>query len=399
MNGSPPRDISYKEEEEEEEKKQQMDHSMTTRKRLCDYCNDSTALLYCRADSAKLCFSCDQEVHSANQLFTKHARSQLCDVCDDSPASIFCSTESCVLCQNCDWERHSISLSPVHDRRPLEEFTGCPSLTELLTIFGFEDVSKKALLLSEESGVADGFVESGLDGSQDFVDGFSDLVLWNTPSVVSLDDLVASNSAHSFQAMGIPPLPKNRNAACGQHKAEVLNQLRKLAKMEPNLSYENVTDFQPLVSEQNLQPGSVCTGFEYDAEPNLFPRYETRQYQPCTGNGDTAVEEFNPETSLRSFVQESHNDCDKHSDTSDTVYHISDGHIGNSQNHTGSKFLPDYLKVAPHELRTQDRETAISRYKEKKKTRRYEKHIRYQSRKARAESRIRIKGRFAKADP
>lgn len=208
MNGSPPRDISYKEEEEEEEKKQQMDHSMTTQKRLCDYCNDSTALLYCRADSAKLCFSCDQEVHSANQLFTKHARSQLCDVCDDSPASIFCSTESCVLCQNCDWERHSISLSPVHDRRPLEEFTGCPSLTELLTIFGFEDVSKKALLLSEESGVADGFVESGLDGSQDFVDGFSDLVLWNTPSVVSLDDLVASNSAHSFQAMGIPPLPK-----------------------------------------------------------------------------------------------------------------------------------------------------------------------------------------------
>lgn len=103
----------------------------------------------------------------------------------------------------------------------------------------------------------------------------------------------------------------------------------------------------------------------------FFLYMQTRQYQPCTGNGDTAVEEFNPETSLRSFVQESHNDCDKHSDTSDTVYHISDGHIGNSQNHTGSKFLPDYLKVAPHELRTQDRETAISRYKEKKKTRRY----------------------------
>lgn len=193
---------------EEEEKQQETEHNMTTQKRLCDYCNESTALLYCRADSAKLCFSCDREVHSANQLFTKHTRSQLCDACDVSPASIFCSTESRVLCQNCDWERHSLSLSPVHDRRPLEDFTGCPSLTELLTIFGFEDVSKKSLLLSDESGVGDGFVESGLDGSQDFVDGFSDLLYWNTPSVVSLDDLVVSNSAHSFQAIGIPPLPK-----------------------------------------------------------------------------------------------------------------------------------------------------------------------------------------------
>ncbi|KAB1216200.1 Zinc finger protein CONSTANS-LIKE 13 [Morella rubra] len=115
------------------------DRSMRPQKRLCDYCSDATAILYCRADSAKLCFLCDREVHSTNQLFSKHTRSLLCDVCDSSPASIFCSTESSVLCQNCDWERHNLSLSPAHNRRPLEGFTGCPSMGELMTIVGFED--------------------------------------------------------------------------------------------------------------------------------------------------------------------------------------------------------------------------------------------------------------------
>lgn len=71
-------------------------------------------------------------------------------------------------------------------------------------------MSKKDLLLSEESGGGggDGFVESGIDGYQGLVDGFSDFFVWNTPSVIGLDDLIVSNSAHNFQAMRVPPLPK-----------------------------------------------------------------------------------------------------------------------------------------------------------------------------------------------
>ncbi|XP_031279480.1 zinc finger protein CONSTANS-LIKE 15-like isoform X1 [Pistacia vera] len=48
------------------------------------------------------------------------------------------------------------------------------------------------------------------------------------------------------------------------------------------------------------------------------------------------------------------------------------------------------------ELLAQNRGNAMQRYKEKKKTRRYEKHIRYESRKARADTRKRVKGRFVK---
>lgn len=180
--------------------------------RPCDYCGESTSLLYCRADSAKLCFSCDREVHSTNQLFSKHTRSLLCDACDDSPATILCSTESSVLCQNCDWERHNLSLSPVHDRRPLEGFTGCPSVTELLTILGFEDLGKKALLSTDTCGRCGGDDGGGggdgFSGS-DLGEALSDLFVWDAPAVVSLDDLITStSSSHNYQAMEVPPLPK-----------------------------------------------------------------------------------------------------------------------------------------------------------------------------------------------
>lgn len=48
------------------------------------------------------------------------------------------------------------------------------------------------------------------------------------------------------------------------------------------------------------------------------------------------------------------------------------------------------------QLTPMDREARVLRYREKKKARKFEKTIRYASRKAYAETRPRIKGRFAK---
>ncbi|KAK8262936.1 hypothetical protein V6Z12_D12G009300 [Gossypium hirsutum] len=217
--------------------------------RLCDYCNQSKALLYCRADSAKLCFSCDREVHSANQLFSKHSRSQLCDACDGSPASIFCETEQSVFCSNCDWESHKFSSSSLHNRRPIEGFTGCPSVNELVSFVGIEDVGEK---------------KGGDDCGYD--DGWLDLLSWENPVISSFDDLlVSSDSDHGFKPTDVLPLPKNRNANCGQHKEEVLHQLRELAKSEPTLSFDNTDD---------LQTGTVHTSCTNDTAPISFPAYE-----------------------------------------------------------------------------------------------------------------------------
>ncbi|PWA51640.1 CONSTANS-like 5 [Artemisia annua] len=51
---------------------------------------------------------------------------------------------------------------------------------------------------------------------------------------------------------------------------------------------------------------------------------------------------------------------------------------------------------APTQLSGSDREARVMRYREKRKNRKFEKTIRYASRKAYAETRPRIKGRFAK---
>lgn len=54
------------------------------------------------------------------------------------------------------------------------------------------------------------------------------------------------------------------------------------------------------------------------------------------------------------------------------------------------------VQMPATQLSPMDREARVLRYREKKKTRKFEKTIRYASRKAYAETRPRIKGRFAK---
>lgn len=73
---------------------------------------------------------------------------------------------------------------------------------------------------------------------------------------------------------------QNRNASCGQHKDEILKQLRELAKSEPTLSFgktdvEAIVGFQSLIPDNdNLQPGCVHTSCKNDTDPISFPAYE-----------------------------------------------------------------------------------------------------------------------------
>ncbi|XP_027934468.1 zinc finger protein CONSTANS-LIKE 13 isoform X2 [Vigna unguiculata] len=334
-----------------------MSVSPNQKQRTCDYCGDFTALLYCRADSAKLCFFCDRKVHFQNQLFSKHSRTQLCDGCGDSPASVLCYSENSVFCHHCDFQTHNHHLlSHQHQRKPLQAFSGCPSVTQMLMILG---LTQKSLLSTEGAS------------------SHHDLHVWNAPSVFGLQDFIASSSY------------KNGKGACGRQKEEILSQLRELIKLEPDLIHGEV-DAEPRQLFENLS-----TGFERDIETNMFPSYEAgvfcwhgessdraNQIVPC----DTSVSDYGEVVSAKdpSFISipASHTYC-------------------NNQEEASNYFKPENLspttpKATPCELTSHERDSALLRYREKKKTRRYEKHIRYESRKVRAESRMRIKGRFVK---
>ncbi|XP_065868877.1 B-box zinc finger protein 20 [Euphorbia lathyris] len=80
----------------------------------CDVCYKAQASVFCSADEAALCDSCDRHVHHANKLASKHLRfsllhpkhSPLCDICKERKAFLFCQEDRAILCRECDIPIH-----------------------------------------------------------------------------------------------------------------------------------------------------------------------------------------------------------------------------------------------------------------------------------------------------
>ncbi|CAA7044199.1 unnamed protein product [Microthlaspi erraticum] len=206
-----------------------------------------------------------------------------------------------------------------------------------------------------------------------------DLLLWETPEI--LNDLTASG--HNLRATDVPPLPKNRHATCGKHKEEMIRQLRELARTESScLKYKTVDG-----------DADLDAGFQF-----LSPEKDDDLFSTCLEVSGLKwfedQEDFTAYSSLQNNLFESDHNENRRG-----------GPHAQEQEQESSVMVPvctatrSMLSTLPcHEMSTLDRNSALSRYKEKKKSRRYEKHIRYESRKVRAETRTRIRGRFAKSD-
>ncbi|CAL0322365.1 unnamed protein product [Lupinus luteus] len=93
----------------------------------CDVCTKNDASLFCTADEAALCDSCDHRVHHANKLASKHHRFSLhrpssnqyppCDICQEKKAFVFCQQDRAILCGECDLSIHSANEhTQKHDR-------------------------------------------------------------------------------------------------------------------------------------------------------------------------------------------------------------------------------------------------------------------------------------------
>ncbi|XP_017619779.1 B-box zinc finger protein 19 isoform X2 [Gossypium arboreum] len=81
---------------------------------ICDVCDSAAAIIFCAADEAALCRSCDEKVHMCNKLANRHVRVGLadpsnvprCDICENAPAFFYCEVDGSSLCLQCDMIVH-----------------------------------------------------------------------------------------------------------------------------------------------------------------------------------------------------------------------------------------------------------------------------------------------------
>ncbi|KFK44677.1 hypothetical protein AALP_AA1G289100 [Arabis alpina] len=421
----------------------------------CDFCGEREAVLFCRADTAKLCLPCDQQVHTANLLSKKHVRSQICDNCCNEPVSVRCFTDNLVLCQECDWDVHgSCSVSDAHVRSAVEGFSGCPSALELAALWGIDLEGRKEeenqvpmmmMMMMENFGMQ---LDSWVSGSN------------------VVQELIVPNE-RKFK--------KRSSSSCGRYKQVLCKQLEELLKSDVVVGGGDVDD------GDCVREGDDCDGDGDGGEgegimvPEMPERLGWRRdveevnggegviQQPITttlqwndttnrsGGQITQIWDFNlgqsrePEDTSRmeaayvtkgaasftinNFVDVMNESCstnakgvkeickgDHNRSTAGQKPTISEGNknpvtfgsekgsnsstdLRFTEHTTGTSCKTTRLVATKADLErlAQNRGDAMQRYKEKRKTRRYDKTIRYESRKARAETRLRVKGRFVKA--
>ncbi|RZC60533.1 hypothetical protein C5167_022279 [Papaver somniferum] len=478
----------------------------------CDYCNESVAILYCRADSAKLCLSCDYHVHSANDLSKKHIRSQICDICNSKPVSVRCVHENLVLCPDCDFDSHDVN-SNHHQRCQIEGVTGTPSPLTLAENWGFDlndlDVAnrkqrKKNEFEDEKNGDSLLSRDSMFQNWSNLDSILSVDSSWmsksssnnNTSSMMGFQDLMVPNennsrnfNNHNNSAALFPNVPcaekkkQQSNPICGKYKNVMLKQLIELIRRDPiddggggddefsnedwkkgdNDSSNGVNDETmdgindslqqqiPFTSLLMLPVRSDVKGSAANNEDNFWdcmpqseqssqiwdfnlgrsrgneernqreveygtnePEYLMESYskfirqpsfttsamldEPYSGNYSSMLEDNESQIANQRLTTSGSNNISKTTQFSGSIVPKSESCSYMEQPFLVKGGIVRATTKADMELLAQNRGSAMLRYKEKKKTRRYEKHIRYESRKARADTRKRVKGRFVKSN-
>ncbi|OWM76249.1 zinc finger protein CONSTANS-LIKE 14 isoform X2 [Punica granatum] len=458
----------------------------------CDFCSERAAVLYCRADSAKLCLFCDQHVHSANLLSRKHTRSQICDNCSAEPVSVRCSTDNLVLCHECDWDAHgSCPVSASHDRTPVEGFSGCPSAPELAALWGLDLEKKKPsptgqmnpLMPNVVYGFQDSIVPTNnplifsnmscgeiLNASkrQDPGTGRSKRVIHEQLLELLKQDVVSGAGGGNDNGEGgggenmVPGTPNINawegnidgsgagvfgdgasNTAVGTVPSQMLQQQGIFTSLlmlpgpmdlkestEGNTQWESnpsrtaqIWDFNLGQLRDHEEPGLLEVGYVTNDTGFTIKSYGELLKESSFTSTKVLEDMYQFNCSLAhedvtSFIQNKHPAASQGPATSESnnlpIPRTSPNAIpvkpkGFTVSTDNNQFADQPVLVRSDSGRTtaarranvdllaQHRDSAMLRYKEKKKTRRYDKHIRYESRKARADTRKRVKGRFVKA--
>ncbi|XP_019249311.1 PREDICTED: zinc finger protein CONSTANS-LIKE 9 isoform X2 [Nicotiana attenuata] len=385
----------------------------------CEFCGEQPSIVYCRSDAACLCLSCDRNVHSANALSQRHSRTLLCERCNSQPAIFRCLEERISLCQNCDWIGHANSSSgPTHKRQALSCYTGCPSAVELSTIWSF---------LLDNPSVGDSTCEQGMSsmsitdcrpgdsrGSQ-AKDKSQDMSV-----AVEANDLMRSsmpsldNKLHNVEPpVGSTNLTWSKVCNSGTKGSNLFDddpfyddfnmdevdlsignyeELFGVSLDNPDQLFKN-EDIDGLFGMKDMPVAeSSCQG-DNAVEGSAVRRVNT--VQPACSNAASAESMMSSKTEPAL--------CFARQQSNLSVSNLTgESSAGDYQDCGASSMLlmgePPWCSPCPEiSMPSTSRSDAVLRYKEKKKTRQFDKRVRYASRKARADVRRRVKGRFVKA--
>ncbi|XP_057462019.1 zinc finger protein CONSTANS-LIKE 9-like [Actinidia eriantha] len=392
---------------------------------LCDFCGEQRSMVYCRSDAACLCLSCDRNVHSANALSRRHSRTLVCERCNSQPAFVRCVEEKVSLCQNCDWLGHTGSTSAsTHKRQTVNCYSGCPSAAELSTIWSFvSDIpavtdSTCEKVLSSISIADNSLTNCG--GPLQSNDGQDASVLVEENDMKNVDKSSVWTESSSVpqlntkpqnmdQQMGLANSTSSKmccpgTKAPGQHEDDGFYEDFNMDEVDLDIeNYEELfgvafNDPQQLFGNDGI--GSLfgvknMSGSDLNCQ-SAYAAQDSSMMQPACSNAASADSMMSSKTDPNlCFGRQAHSNLSFSGLTGE-----SNG--GDYQDCGASSMLlmgepPWGPPCAESSLPSTSRSSAVMRYKEKKKTRKFEKKVRYASRKARADVRKRVKGRFVKA--
>uniref|UniRef100_A0A1D1XV94 Zinc finger protein CONSTANS-LIKE 9 n=1 Tax=Anthurium amnicola TaxID=1678845 RepID=A0A1D1XV94_9ARAE len=402
---------------------------------LCDFCGEQKSMVYCRSDAACLCLSCDRIVHSENALSRRHLRTLLCDGCNSQPAAVRYIEEKVSLCENCNWNGHGHLVSTFGSKKQtINCYSGCPSSSELSRIWSFvlEIPPIEGTKCSQGIGLMSINENSGSKfwDSSDYSSTVEVTSSSNTNDLANCDEF--NNWINASLIPALDPLPPSVDQPAGSfdstsHKlCEMgINDLRMYENDEcyevfgiddVDLNIETFDEFFGVsqnYSEQLLDDAEAESLFEIKDIPaskkcqegnfsEASSAWQVKATQPACSNEPSAGSvASNPEMKSTSSYFPSRQACSSLSLSFSGIN--GDSSAGECQD---CGMLPMPLMGEPpwfppglgnSTFTSASRDCAIMRYKEKKKTRKFEKKIRYASRKDRADVRKRVKGRFVKA--
>ncbi|XP_011079175.1 zinc finger protein CONSTANS-LIKE 12 [Sesamum indicum] len=393
----------------------------------CEFCGVARAVVYCKPDEARLCLQCDGCVHSANALSRRHLRSLICDKCVSQAATVRCLDEKLSLCEACD----SCCFGLEHRRLKLSFYSGCPTPAEFSKIWAsvVDSTTPQEVGMGDARGSSPGVMVA--NRLNEMASGMKFGPWVGVPSLPP-PQLTSNCMTSSFNRDHLPFLPQGSTIpkACADTVKDL--GIQESVDLCDNVDIDGIalsfeSDYEMLGNLQN-QPRFHCddggmsgllmeknlsvtesssTHIESTLEASSSVQQDCIGFQPAQVAGSTNLMQatmnaggancmlMNPNIGL-GFAS-----GQVPSSISLTLSNITRESSAAEYQDCGlsplfftgdSPWDSNFEPSCP-----QARDKAKMRYNEKKKTRTFGKQIRYASRKARADTRKRVKGRFVKA--